>query len=172
MSPAYVQCNHCGKSIQVSLSRLAKGRGRYCSRTCGNAARQDDGAISVSTLFSAAACPQPDTAPDRGPNKYTGQYTDNSPGEQLPSFGPNSRQPEDSASYGERFLSQPFYSRGSNHYWSKRVQRRRPKRIRESGVYFQRQSYSLVQCPWETGVLGPVRYDSDFICGPDPMLGF
>ena len=163
MSPAYTQCNHCGKSIQVSLSKLAKGRGRYCSRACGNAARGDGtDVISVSTLFPAAGGLLPENAPDRHTSAGASPRAEQCPG----------TAPDDSASYKERFLPKPFYQRGSAHYWSKRVQRRRPKAVRESGVYFQRQAYSLVQCPWESAALGPVRYDSDFLYGPDPMLGF
>ncbi len=31
-------CKHCGQPFEVEPSRLAKGRGRYCSRACHTAA--------------------------------------------------------------------------------------------------------------------------------------
>jgi len=31
-----VFCCTCGKSIQISISRLARGQGRFCSRACKN----------------------------------------------------------------------------------------------------------------------------------------
>ena len=115
MASVSAQCNHCGKSIQVLLSKLAKGRGRYCSRACGNAARLESGGTGASSAPDVGA-----SAPVRA-------------------VQPPLCQTEDSARYGQRVVK-PFYDRGSSHYWSKKVRKRRPKHIRASGIYYARQS--------------------------------
>lgn len=143
MALVHTHCTNCGKSIQVSLSNLQKGKGKYCSRACSNIFR--NASTSTSSHNAHLLESQHTSSSEKGTPPLCAQE-------------PKSQ----------------FDTRGSAAYLAcKRYKRSKPGKNKAQFVpYSHKQPYALNRCPWESGVLGAVRYDPDYLQQPDALLGF
>ena len=162
-----VFCFCCGKSIQISAFRLARGYGRFCSRSCRNkvVVSQTSGQI----FFPQSTKPVGDTRHGERA-KITHEPSLAYERQAVPSKSESERGNEDavfSVSQGRKFVDEAITARKtlSQEFGARKLCGSPAERYLSAG-------FSLSCCPWEAG--RRVFYEvggGEGRC-PDPALGF